>query len=113
MSQLAAASYLWRFSVHTYSSAELAGLKPFAMNLKMVFFFLLPHMSVLALAYVRIRAVLQLAAAVMRERRSADTFRELAEAARLEAPEAQPPESRQLPSRRYVACESDTRSNML
>ena len=113
MSQLAVASYLWRFSVHTYSSAELAGLKPFAMNLKMVFFFLLPHMSVLALAYVRIRAVLQLAAAVMRERRSADTFRELAEAARLEAPEAQPPESRQLPSRRYVACESDTRSNML
>ena len=114
MSQLAAASFLWGFSVHAYSSAELAGLKPFAMNLKMVLFFLLPHLSVLALAYVRIHAVLQLAAAVMRERRSAETFRELAEAARLEAHEAQPPESRQLPSRRYVPCESDTsRSNML
>jgi hypothetical protein len=93
--------------MHEYTAAELPGeLTPAVVNCKMLLFFVTPHLSMLVLAYTRLRATLQLAATAMRERQAAETFKALYEAAQLEMPE--PAGSRtapQRPQRLFTPCQ--------
>ena len=90
LAHVAATCYMWRFAFHEYAPDEIGELNWFSTNLKMACFFVSPHVASLALAYLRRRSSLQLAAMVMQERANSRTLRELYEAAQLEAPE--PPE---------------------
>eukprot|EP00908_Phaeocystis_cordata_P003907 Transcript_14284.p1 GENE.Transcript_14284~~Transcript_14284.p1 ORF type:complete len:664 (-),score=253.09 Transcript_14284:82-2073(-) len=106
-SQTATAAFMWPYAMHEYTAAELPGeLTPAVVNCKMLLFFVTPHLSMLVLAYTRLRATLQLAATAMRERQAAETFKALYEAAQLEMPE--PAGSRtapQRPQRLFTPCQ--------
>ena len=85
-----AAAFMSRY-VHFYAPSELGELDQVSLNFKMLAFFIVPHFAVLALTYLRLSASLKHVAMTMRERQSAETFRKLFEAARIEVPE--PPAS--------------------